>query len=247
MINDVARSLLDAIGVVRAKDIELFKIADSLGIAVEEGEMEDLGRVQRLGRHAIIRLRKDGLQLGRFRFTFAHEIIHVVLEHTGSGSCEFSLLHAKKAQEREANKGASALLFPPHLVEERCQEATIENVLELAEEFRVGQQVAALGFVRLSKKPCAIVLADHGEVRWAAGSESWQWDLPCRNTPLHPESLSWELLKHEDGEHPEQSHSYTAETGAHCWVKDGSPRLMESVTVWPWNGYQTALSLLVEI
>lgn len=241
-----ARAVLKRFDVRKPDDIRLPDIADDLKLRVDFDYISELGTYLRVGNAAKIRIRREGIQIGRFRFTFAHEIFHHILEHYGHLLCEFSLTKSVAKEEREANIGAAALLFPEHLTTHLCQDRDIERIKNLAVEFRVTLQVAALGFVKRCNAPCAIVLADHGKVRWRASSPSWRWGLPAKGSPLHPESLAADLLEHEDGEHPEQDHTYTAAVGAHCWISDGSPRLLEGTTVWPWDGYQTALSLLIE-
>ncbi|WP_018044648.1 ImmA/IrrE family metallo-endopeptidase [Methylobacterium sp. 88A] len=117
----------------------------------------------------------------RRRFTIAHELGHFLMAHhvpdqPGRFLCKSSdLLHltAKVGDERqlrevEANRFATLVLMPPHLLREAMaafREPDLQHVLALARDFAVGKEAAARAYVQYHPERIAIVVAGNGRVQ----------------------------------------------------------------------------------
>ncbi|WP_311274919.1 ImmA/IrrE family metallo-endopeptidase [Methylobacterium sp. WCS2018Hpa-22] len=117
----------------------------------------------------------------RRRFIIAHELGHFLMAHhvpdqPGRFQCKSSDLlrvAAKEGDQRqrrevEANRFASLLLMPPHLL--RAAMAAfpgpdLQHVLALARDFGVGKETAARAYVQYHPERIAIVVAGNGRVQ----------------------------------------------------------------------------------
>ncbi|KQP48738.1 ImmA/IrrE family metallo-endopeptidase [Methylobacterium sp. Leaf106] len=117
----------------------------------------------------------------RRRFTIAHELGHFLMAHhvpdqPGRFLCKSSdllRLTAKVGDERqlrevEANRFATLVLMPPHLLREAMaafREPDLQHVLALARDFAVGKEAAARAYVQYHPERIAIVVAGNGRVQ----------------------------------------------------------------------------------
>ncbi|GJD38712.1 ImmA/IrrE family metallo-endopeptidase [Methylobacterium bullatum] len=117
----------------------------------------------------------------RRRFTIAHELGHFLMAHhvpdqPGRFLCKSSdllRLTAKEGDERqlrevEANRFATLVLMPPHLLREAVaafREPDLQHVLALARDFAVGKEAAARAYVQYHPERIAIVVAGNGRVQ----------------------------------------------------------------------------------
>lgn len=117
----------------------------------------------------------------RRRFTIAHELGHLLMAHhvpdqPGRFLCKSSDLlrvTAKEGDQRqhrevEANRFASLLLMPPHLLRAAMAafpEPDLQHVLALAHDFGVGKETAARAYVQYHPERIAIVVAGNGRVQ----------------------------------------------------------------------------------
>ncbi len=117
----------------------------------------------------------------RRRFTMAHELGHFLMAHhvpdqPGRFLCKSSDLlrltakpgDPRQRMEVEANRFASLLLMPPHLLRgamEAFREPDLQHVLLLARDFAVGKEVAARAYVQYHPERIAIVVAGNGRVQ----------------------------------------------------------------------------------
>ncbi|AWN36004.1 ImmA/IrrE family metallo-endopeptidase [Methylobacterium radiodurans] len=153
----------------------------------------------------------------RRRFTIAHELGHFLMAHhipdkPGRFLCKSSdllRLTAKEGDQRqrkevEANRFATLLLMPPHLLRGAMaafREPDLQHVLVLARDFAVGKEVAARAYVQYHPERIAIVVAGKGRVQRCYRSLSFP-DIICgvgssvptgslyQSTPLRPNVAS---------------------------------------------------------
>jgi Zn-dependent peptidase ImmA (M78 family) len=132
-------------------------------------------RIFRHGDRAIIRVSDQIVQLGRLRFTIAHEVAHYLLGH--KIPVEAALDTDARApfsvhQEREADVFATEFLMPAAWVAGYCKGTgtSLSVVHSIAQAFRVSNVAAAVRRVELADTPCAVVYSEHGHVVWARGS-----------------------------------------------------------------------------
>ena len=92
---------------------------------------------------------------GRYNFTLAHEIGHIVLGHGKDNEREYDtraeiIAPEIKTKEYDANEFAAELLMPEEKFREIWKER--ENILELANFFDVSQSAAKVRMARLGIK-----------------------------------------------------------------------------------------------
>jgi hypothetical protein len=122
------------------------------------------------------------VQLGRLRFSIAHEIAHYLLGHRiPSELTTEASRHYTKQQEREADVFATEFLMPEEMVRPFCERAidlaTAQNIVE---SFRSSIVAAAVRYVELSPMPCAVAYSEVGVVEWAKRSRSFSARIPER-------------------------------------------------------------------
>jgi Zn-dependent peptidase ImmA (M78 family) len=117
----------------------------------------------------------------RRRFTIAHELGHFLMAHhvpdqPGRFLCKSSDLlrvtakagDQRQRREVEANRFATLMLMPPHLLRGAMasfREPDLQHVLELARDFAVGKEAAARAYVQYHPARIAIVVAGNGRVQ----------------------------------------------------------------------------------
>ena len=155
--------------------------------------------------------RSDGTILARRggeprrRFTIAHELGHFLMAHhipdqPGRFSCKTSdmlRMTAKEGDPRqrrevEANRFASLLLMPPHLLRRAMtafREPDLQHVLALARDFAVGKETAARAYVQYHAERIAVVVAGHGRVQRCYRSLSFPAIVRVVGSPVPEQSL----------------------------------------------------------
>ncbi|TXM96751.1 ImmA/IrrE family metallo-endopeptidase [Methylobacterium sp. WL64] len=199
--------------------VPIQELCARLGIlGVEDLDTDDFegGLVTDAKRSEAIILAKRGGEPRR-RFTIAHELGHFLMAHhvpdqPGRFLCKSSdlLRHTAKAgdqrqlREVEANRFASLVLMPPHLLREAMaafRESDLQHVLALARDFAVGKEAAARAYVQYHPERIAVVVVGNGRVQRCYRSLSFP-DIICavgspvptgslyRSAPPRPNSAS---------------------------------------------------------
>lgn len=141
----------------------------------------------------------------RRRFTIAHELGHFLMAHhvpdqPGRFMCKSSDLLRVKAKEGdqrqrsevEANRFASLMLMPPHLLREAMAafpESGLKHVLGLAHDFGVGKETAARAYVQYHPKRIAIVVVGNGRVQRCYRSLSFPAIICAVGSPVPVKSV----------------------------------------------------------
>ncbi|KQO49437.1 hypothetical protein ASF24_09885 [Methylobacterium sp. Leaf86] len=141
----------------------------------------------------------------RRRFTIAHELGHFLMAHhipdqPGRFLCKSSDLRrltAKEGDQRqrrevEANRFASLMLMPPHLLRGAMAafpEPDLHHVLALARDFGVGKETAARAYVQYHPERIAIVVAGNGRVQRCYRSLSFPAIICAVGSPVPVHSL----------------------------------------------------------
>lgn len=177
LAREAARELRKQCGVRHQRYVDLDRIVLYLKIQIRivplEGARAQLVRVR--GRRSKILL-SDRLDRPEQRFSIAHEIGHLLLEHRSSdlrgqhGPCSCG-----GEIEAEADRFAIELLLPEHVVRPGSMRsaASIDAALRLAHTFGVPAFAGALRCADLSSAPCAVALSDRGWVRWARANAAF--------------------------------------------------------------------------
>lgn len=141
----------------------------------------------------------------RRRFTIAHELAHFLMaRHIPDQPDRFlcrgsDLLRvtAKEGDQRqirevEANRFATLLLMPPHLLRQAMaayREPDLQHVLVLARDFAVGKETAARAYVQYHPERIAIVVAGNGRVQRCYRSLSFPTIIAAVGNPVPTGSL----------------------------------------------------------
>jgi Zn-dependent peptidase ImmA (M78 family) len=172
----LAREVLWECGMDEPSKIDPFAIVGRHKIEVTYARLDGASaRIFRHGDHAIIRVSDQIVQLGRLRFTIAHEVAHFLLGHKipveaaleANARAPFSV-----HQEREADVFATEFLMPAAWVAAYCHGTitSLSVVHSIAQAFRVSNVAAAVRRVELADAPCAVAYSERGQVVWAKGS-----------------------------------------------------------------------------
>jgi Zn-dependent peptidase ImmA (M78 family) len=179
-----ARELLWELGMNEPAKIDPFVVLARRQIPIIYGELDGAtAQISRHHDHAIIRISDQIVQLGRVRFSIAHELGHYLLGHgiLTEGTTDAAELHTR-TQEREADVFASEFLMPEELVRPFCDRtpSDLAAVRVIAETFRTSIVSAAVRYVELSPAPCAVVYSEAGFVEWAKRSRSFAGRIPVQ-------------------------------------------------------------------
>jgi len=182
----LAREVLWECGMDEPSKIDPFVIVGRRGIEVTYARLDGASaRIFRHGARAIIRVSDQIVQLGRLRFTIAHEVGHLLLGHQipsegalDPGAAAPFSVH----QEREADVFASEFLMPEEWVVSMCAAAParLSTVHAIAKAFRTSIVASAIRYIELTSVPCAVVYSEQGSVVWAKCSSTFSGRIPAR-------------------------------------------------------------------
>lgn len=226
-----ARRLLRWAGVTEPGLVPVEAIAARLGVTIEIAPLTGAdAQLVRCGSHARIVLAERIDDPAFRRFSIAHELGHLVLRHPSGESGR---------AERQANAFAAELLMPRDLLRERCEAGplTLELPRQISEEFQVSIVASAIRVVELATAPCAVVLAQHGEVKWSVANGPFPGSIP-RGTRISAASVAGGPLTSRLGK------TIPQRVAAVVWVPaaDGGDTLVEDAI--ELRTAQTTLSML---
>lgn len=242
----LAREVLWECGVDEPSKIDPFVILGRRKIVVIHGRLDGAtAQILHNGERAIIRVSDQIVQIGRLRFTIAHEVAHYLLGHRIPSELDLGTTPPFSVhQEREADVFATEFLMPEAWVAPLCATApSFAAVHAIAQMFRASNMAAAVRFVEVSSAPCAVVYSENGNVVWAKRSRTFPNRIP-------------DQLKIGEGALAHDFHegkvldSRVRETPATAWFGNTVPMLAgttltEHVDLVPEPGWGGLLSLLV--
>ena len=201
------------------KDIPLKLLAWHVYKAVieEKATKSCAARVARGKRASVIAVQRSS-NIGRKRFSIAHETGHIALHPTINqlalcSSADIFSYNKARPQEREANYFATELLMPESLFGPLCEEydPTLELIREVSDDFKVSITAAACRVVELTSEPCAIVKSEGQVIKWCFKSRTFRHHL--RSGRLDGASHAVRLKSDNLGGMLE-----SAEIPASCWL-----------------------------
>jgi Zn-dependent peptidase ImmA (M78 family) len=192
-----AYQLTKRYGFLHPAKLKLEDIAWDRGVIVSDGKLDGSeARLIRKGKHGVIRIRADEREVGRRRYSIAHELGHWELHKESQWlACSTEDLRDYRTSplEVEANTFAAELLMPTCHVRERCEKSapTLELVKSIADEFQVSLTAAGIRMLHLTKQECILVASRARRVSW--------WIPKCdrfgvwlrKGMELSPQSLAW--------------------------------------------------------
>lgn len=234
-----AQRLLRRFGVRSPDHIRVELFAERLGVEIHKTPLDGAtAQLVRRGQRATIFVHDPLPSRGIRRFSVAHELGHLVMNHPSpgldalcAGTPTQPVQGVKRKHESEANAFAAELLMPGELLRERCKAVafTLRSAEQIAEEFEVSVAASAIRIVELTDQPCAVVMSEKGAVTWSVRSSTFPQSIR-RRVPVREGSLAWHTFA--TGAVPEGPHAVRADawldprehrTGA----EEGAPRLME--------------------
>jgi IrrE N-terminal-like domain len=242
----LARAFLDEFGVDWIANFD--SVLQGLGLVVGEvvGVSFDgaLVRVAGVGRGRIA-VRSDIRELGRKRFTIAHEMGHYVLpNHAQEPSlCRSDEVQSwgprLRARERDANAFAAEILFPREVVIPLAsREPSFSTVSDLASMRGASLTASAVRYVELSVRRLALVYSHEGHVVWYRTSEEFGRGIPRGR--IGQRTVAGRIFGGE------KSFDSFEEVSAADWLYDVN--LLEDATILEWSralpSYKAVLTLL---
>lgn len=170
-----ARELVSQCGL--KAPVDLNALAIELGLEVREEDSDSIeGALIRAKKQAlgIIVVNKNILEVGRKRFTIAHEIGHFLIPNHGQAGviCNSEEIESYSPRidpvEEEANQFAAELLIPYPLLDKKVAqvEPTMENIRWIANTFQASLTASAFRLIDLTDYPAAIVWSQDGRIKW---------------------------------------------------------------------------------
>lgn len=167
-----ARAALQELDVVRLEDLaDLEKLCMGRGVCVSYQKMKQLEGVLIRSRR-IIGVRSDIPEIGRKRFTIAHELGHWEM-HPGLDqlqACTAADIHGYRgsAEELEANTFAAEFLMPDFMLTEQLRflSPTIDTVTKLAARFQTSLTATAVRLCEYTNLPIFVAFSADGKLRW---------------------------------------------------------------------------------
>lgn len=164
--------------------VDLDRLAGQLSLTiVEVGSKSFEGALLRSSRTLAGRIlvRKGIREIGRRRFTIAHEIGHYILHRNQQTPCSPGVIEGWKegqpTPEREADTFASELLLPTNEVTEYVDKRwpSMEVVSDVADHFGASLMAAGRKFCDVASQACAIVWSSQRQIRWFHGSPTFAY------------------------------------------------------------------------
>jgi hypothetical protein len=243
-----AQSIIQEYNLRVPMEIDIEAIAALRGAYVREEVLSGCdGRLVKKGKQGIISVKKDIPEVGRRRFTIAHELGHFELHGTDGEwkicvEKDFQLLSQQaNPKESEANVFAAELLMPEPMFKPLCQRSTpdLSLIETLAQEFRTSLSATALRYITFCPYRCSIVVSRASRIDWYKSTEGFGYWIE-RETKLDQDTLAADFFagrKVPDTMQP---------VSASSWIQ--SPRISRLSYLkeqsWAFKNYGYVLTLL---
>ena len=182
---EFARALVARFALSTPTDLD--ELAAKLDLQIKEVDSHGFeGALVRINqrRGGGIAVRKNIRELGRKRFTIAHEIGHYILPGHGEYHCKSDHIESWRqglpSQEEAANRFASELLLPALAIYRVVQKnsLTLSTVQALSEQFHTSLTATALKCVEVTEESCAVVMSKNRVIEWVRSTDSFRLYLP---------------------------------------------------------------------
>lgn len=182
-------------------EIDLEAIANDRGISVKRRHLEGAdARLVATATSGIITVNSSTSEQ-RQRFSIGHELGHWERDrkHGRINLCSKADLaqHNQQAKnsESEANIFSADLILPSYLVSTRTagKDASMDLVLQVAEEFRASREATGIRIMRLARTPVAIMVFGHMCRKWCIKNSAWPHYIQP-TAKVHHDSPSMDLL-----------------------------------------------------
>lgn len=172
----MARRLKGELLINEEKSINLDELLTKLNIAMTYKEISSgvLGACKSKGLKRLIVINPNINNVGRERFTIAHELGHLILHH-GIRYCkerDFDLFLTKNDIEKQANTFASELLLPKFELRKVLSrnEITIDLIMSISQKYNASLISTAIRLVSICDEPVALFYHKDGKIKWGIRS-----------------------------------------------------------------------------
>lgn len=194
-------------GVVEPDHIDLDAIAAAEGVVVRYRPLSGCeARLVVVDDRGIISVRNDSANIGRQRFSLAHELAHWMRDrHSGGALCSSDDISPSdmgaRSKETEANAYASQLVLPDYLVAPRASSMapSLDAAQTLAKTFKSSMTAAAIKLIRHITVPAWVVCHRPARPGWFIRGGAAPSDLFVLTAELHHESPAFALLYGDQG------------------------------------------------
>ena len=198
-----AEELLQSLGITDSSEIDLEAIAYTLGIKVKYSPLDGCeARILGVGDNAIITV-NDQCNLGRQRFSIAHELGHWKYHRGKMMICRSDEIgnfgagrNKPSSAEKSADTYAANLLMPNYLfvpVLRSYRKFDFDTIRQIRDIFQVSVTAAAFRCIELGDCPAVLISHNHSGRNWFSRSKL----VPDRWFPraeLQPESSAMDLM-----------------------------------------------------
>ncbi len=176
--------LLFSYGVTAPRHIDLDAIAAQQQVEVIYRRLDGCeARLVRVGQRGVISVNKASPNLGRRRFSLAHEIAHWICDRGRTAfACSINDIGPQNADTRSvetsANAYASQLVLPSYLVRPEIEgrSLSLSEAQRLHEIFNVSVTAAALKLINLTQEPACIMWHHRGTLKRFRRSNAFPLD-----------------------------------------------------------------------
>jgi len=193
--------LLWEYGILTPDEIDLEAIAADRGLLIKHSPLDGADARLVATKTAGIITVNSRTSEKRQRFSIGHELGHWERDrkHGLINLCTKSDLaqhnQIAKTSEAEANLFSADLILPPYLVSTRTQskEASIDLILNVADEFRTSREATGIRVARLTRAPTLVVVFGQRQRTWTFKNSVWPHYVNPVNV-VHHDSPSFNLL-----------------------------------------------------
>jgi IrrE N-terminal-like domain len=228
--------------------VDLYDLAQKLELEIVEVDLKSFDGALLRSRTSFsgrILVRSGIRELGRKRFTIAHEIGHYILHGDQQNSCSPRVIEGWKegqpAPEREADTFASELLLPTTDVTQHVNRRwpSMQVVSNIADRYGASMMAAGRKFCDVASQPCALVWSSQRVIRWFHPSPSFV-NFIEPGASLGFDSLA--LAAHEGRTPTDQMEEVPAEAWLKSsWLKEDAVVSEQSIFM---PSYEGCLSLI---
>jgi len=193
-----ACEIVKSFGITSPDEIDLESIAMARGVLVMDAILKGAeARLVRNENKGIIRVSNETREVGKRRFSIAHELGHWELHPHVTQVDLYSDSNISSYwgsnEEKEANAFASELLMPSYLFRPKCLDIApnLKGINRLAEEFNTTLTSAVLRFIEETEWPCAVVFSEGGVIKWWKASKSCKEIYFQSKQEIQPYTLAW--------------------------------------------------------
>ena len=217
-----ATNIIQKLDIRSPSEIIVELIAEQRGATVVESFLSSAeGRLVCRGNKGKITVPMNETNVGRKRFSIAHELGHFELHSHLANiiSCSKKDMfdwQGYKKRETEANLFSAELLMPRSLFEANIirKKPNLNLIEELSEKFKTSLTATAFRYTQLTKEPCALIHSTDGKINWFLKNE-FDYFLKGKGQNLDEDSFAYDAFKGK-GDNPSGS-AVSANTWLECY------------------------------